>query len=413
MQIAIETNLLGELNIYKGMNMKPNFSALQRKYGIDRHTIKKYYVNDGIKYKERKPKMSKYDKYEKEILEIMQEPEVSIMALYQYLIDKYGDVKFTYSGLKSFTLRKGIKRKNRTTEAHPRYETKPGEQLQVDWKEDIEMISSSGEVYNFNIFGATLGYSRQHVFIYSKTRTTEDFLRCTIDTFNRLGGLPKHIKTDNMAAVVSVTNGCKKKHPIILQFEKDTGVKIKLCKVYSPETKGKVESANRFLQWLLPYNHRFKDETELIDIINRINVAVNKQKNQTTNIPPIVLFRKEKEYLTPIPSKILLESYISNVETQTVPPTLLVSYKGSGYSVPKSYIGKRVKLIPITNKLYVYFNTELITIHDISLNKFNYQQEHYVEALKSRIKDPNQDINQIAMDNLSRLSKLGGNNEQL
>ena len=140
--------------------------------------------------------MSKYDKYEKEILEIMQEPEVSIMALYQYLIDKYGDVKFTYSGLKSFTLRKGIKRKNRTTEAHPRYETKPGEQLQIDWKEDIDMICSSGEVFNFIIFGATLGYSRQHVFIYSKTRTTEDFLRCTIDTFNKLGGLPKHIKTD-------------------------------------------------------------------------------------------------------------------------------------------------------------------------------------------------------------------------
>ena len=411
MQIAIETNLLGELNIYKGMNMKPNFSALQRKYGIDRHTIKKYYVNDGIKHKERKPKMSKYDKYEKEILEIMQEPEVSIMALYQYLIDKYKDVEFTYSGLKSFTLRKGIKRKNRKAEAHPRYETKPGEQLQVDWKEDIEMISSSGEVFKFNIFGATLGYSRQHVFIYSKTRTTEDFLRCTIDTFNKLGGLPDHIKTDNMAAIVSITNGTKKKHPIILQFEKDTGVKIKLCRVHTPETKGKVESANRFLQWLLPYNHRFKDEAELIDIINRINIAVNKQTNQTTNIPPIVLFKKEKEYLKPLPSKILLESYISNVETQTVPPTLLVSYKGNGYSVPKSYIGKRIKLIPITNKLYIYFNTELITIHDISLNKFNYHQEHYVEALKSRIKDPNQDINQIAMDNLARLSKLGGKNE--
>ncbi|MGN1342671.1 MAG: IS21 family transposase [Bacilli bacterium] len=411
MQIGIERNILGDLRIYKGMNMKPNYSALQRKYGIDRHTIKKYYVNDGINYKERKQKVSKYDKYEQEILEIMKEPEVTIRALYQYLIDKYGDIGFTYSGLKSFTLRKGIKRKYRSIEAHVRFETKPGEQLQVDWKEDIEMTSTSGDVFKFNIFGATLGYSRQHEFIYSKTRTTEDFLRCTIDTFNRLGGLPNHIKTDNMAAVVSITNGMKKKHPIILQFEKDTGIKIKLCKVHSPETKGKVESSNRFLQWLLPYNHKFKDEAELIDIINRINIAVNKQTNQTTNIPPIVLFKKEKEYLNPMPSKILLESYISNVETQTVPPTLLVSYKGNGYSVPKSYIGKRVKLIPITNKLYIYFNTELITIHDISLNKFNYQQEHYVEALKSRIKDPNQDINEIAMDNLARLSKLGGTNE--
>lgn len=407
MQIVNEINILGELRIYKGMNMKPNYSALQRKYGIDRHTIKKYYVNDGIKHKERKPKVSKYDKYEKEILEIMQEPEITIRALYQYLIDKYGELEFTYSGLKSFTLRKGIKRKGRNIEAHVRFETKPGEQLQVDWKEDIEMTSSLEEKFKFNIFGATLGYSRQHVFIYSKTRTTEDFLRCTIDTFNKLGGLPNHIKTDNMAAIVSITNGTKKKHPIILQFEKDTGVKIKLCKVHSPETKGKVESANRFLQWLLPYNHRFKDESELIDIINKINISVNKTVNQTTNIPPIVLFKKEKEHLNPIPSKILLESYISNVETQTVPPTLLVSYKGNGYSVPQSYIGKRVKLIPVTNKLYIYFNTELITIHDISLNQFNYQQEHYVEALKSRIKDPNQDINQIAIDNLKLLEKVG------
>ena len=184
--------------ILKTMNIKPNFSALQRKYDIDRHTIKKYYLNNGIKYKKRKPKMSKYDQYEKEILEIMQEPEVSIRALYQYLVDKYGDLDFTYSGLKSFPLRKGIKRKRQSVEAHVRYESSPGEQLQVDWKEDIKMTSSTGEEFTFNIYGATLGYSRQHVFIYSKTRTTEDFLRCTIDTFNKLGGLPKHIKTDNI-----------------------------------------------------------------------------------------------------------------------------------------------------------------------------------------------------------------------
>ena len=406
MKIEIEKNLLGELKIYKELNMKPNYSALQRKYGIDRHTIKKHYINDGIKHKERKPKMSKYEKYEKEILEIMQEPEVTIMALYQYLNEKYGELEFTYSGLKAFTLKKGIKRKGKSTEAHVRYETKPGEQLQVDWKEDLEMTSITGVIYKFNIYAATLGFSRDHEYIYSKTRTTEDFIRCTIDVFNRLGGLPKYIKTDNMTAVVSITNGCKKKHPKILQFEKDTGVKIRLCKVNSPETKGKVESANRFMQWLKPYNHRFKDESELIEIVNKICANANKQTNQTTKIPPIILFKKEKEYLAPIPSKILLDSYISNVETQAVPPTLLVSYKGNGYSVPKSYIGKRVKLVPTSNQLYIYFNTELITIHEISSNKFNYQKDHYIEALKTSVKDNNKDINEIAEENLKLLEKV-------
>lgn len=34
--------VIGVLSIMKDFNMKPNFSELERVYGIDRHTIKKY-----------------------------------------------------------------------------------------------------------------------------------------------------------------------------------------------------------------------------------------------------------------------------------------------------------------------------------------------------------------------------------
>ena len=33
----------GQLKIMKALGIKPNFSELQRIYGINRHTIKKYY----------------------------------------------------------------------------------------------------------------------------------------------------------------------------------------------------------------------------------------------------------------------------------------------------------------------------------------------------------------------------------
>jgi len=33
-------NLMGELLIMKTYSIKPNFSALSREYGLDRHTIK-------------------------------------------------------------------------------------------------------------------------------------------------------------------------------------------------------------------------------------------------------------------------------------------------------------------------------------------------------------------------------------
>lgn len=391
----------------KEMDIKPNYSELSRKYDLDRHTIKKYYDNDGVKIKDRKRKHSKYDKYLDEIKEIMQNTAVSIVALYHYLDHKYPDDNLNYNGLKAYTISKGITRKGISTIPHVRYETKPGEQLQVVWKEDLKMTSKNGEVFEFNLYGATLGYSRLHTFVYSKTRTTEDFLRCTIDVLNSIGGKTATIKTDNMAAVVSITNGYKKKHNIIKQFEKDLDVKIRLCEVRTPETKGKVESSNRFMSWLEPYNYKFEDETELIEIIKIINKQINEQINQTTSIPPIKLFNKEKEYLLPLPSKVLLESYISNVTTQIVPATLLVTYNGKGYSVSKRYIGKRVKICPISDKLYIYFNTDLISFHDMSSNKFNYKKEHYAEALKTRIKNDDVDIDKISEENLKLLERVG------
>lgn len=53
-----------------------------------------------------------------------------------------------------------------------------------------------------------------------------------------------------MTAVVNITNGSKKKHRKIKAFEKDIGIKIKLCKARSPQTKGKDESVNIFVSWL-------------------------------------------------------------------------------------------------------------------------------------------------------------------
>ena len=50
----------------------------------------------------------------------------------------------------------------------------------------------------------------------------------------------------------------------------------------------------------------------LIHIIQKVNQEIN----QTTKIPPYVLFQKEKEYLNLLPNKILLDSYIDEVITR-------------------------------------------------------------------------------------------------
>ncbi len=305
---------------------------------------------------------SEFDDYIDIIKTKFEEPGNTKRGVYEFLLDKY-EINTSYNNFKAYCLRKNLKLSKLSLKPHPRYETDRGEHLQVDWKEDLELVSRHGEVFNFNIYSATLGYSRKHVFLYTANKTESDFLRCSIDTFKILGGLPKKIITDNMSAVVTVKGNKKYKHPKILVFEKDTGVKIKLCKARTPQTKGKDESANRFVNRLNAYNNDFEDLNDLLRIIDNHNLRCNEECNQTTKIPPNILFQKEKEYLLPLPNQAMLESYLDSSFIKTVPETMLINYKGNSYSVPKEYIGKSVKCVPDNNKLYIYFNTKLIMIN--------------------------------------------------
>ena len=147
----------------------------------------------------------------------------------------------------------------------------------------------------------------------------------------------------------------------------------------------------------------------MLEVIKKFNRQINEETNQTTGIPPVVLMKKEIEHLQPIPNKILMDTYIQDVNVQKVPETLLVTYKGHGYSVSKKLMGKRVKLVPVANQLYIYFNTKLQCVHEISSSKFNYKKDHYCEALRSTVKGgSDREIEKRAEQNLALLDKIGG-----
>ena len=396
----------GQLEIMKTLGIKPNFSELERNFEINRHTIKKYY--DGYEGKKKiRNKSSKLDKYYDEIKSKINLIGITQKGLYEYLYEKDNKIG-TYSNFKKYLTKHNLK-PNKSQKVHLRYETDPGDQLQFDWKEDIRMISKHGEIFEFNVFSATLGYSRMHNFVYSKTKTREDVERCLITTFKYFSGVPKHLLTDNMRAVVDIKGTKRKINPEFNQFAKDMGADIKLCKPRSPETKGKVETANKFMSWLIPYNNEFENEEELIQIIENIRNKVNSTVHQTTNVPPILLFQKEKEYLLPLPSNKVMLSYLESMEKTKVYPDSLIYYKGKKYSVSPKYINQYVQVKQTNNILYIYHNKQLIATHEINLKLINYAKEHYVEGLKITMPyREKSDIERYANDNLKRLDKLLG-----
>ncbi len=138
-----------------------------------------------------------------------------------------------------------------------RYETDKGKQAQLDWKENIEFILSTGEVININIFVLILSYLRFRVYKLSLHKT-QDILFSFLDkSFKSFGGVPKELLTDNMKTVMNEprTNYSKGKiNNKFQQFVKDYGFKVHSCVAGRPNTKAKVEVPMKLLDEIRAYN---------------------------------------------------------------------------------------------------------------------------------------------------------------
>ena len=170
----MQQSLLTQLSICKLSNIKPNFAELAREYNLDWRTVKKYY--DGYEGKPKhRSKPSKLDPYLDIIKQKLSIRGVTARAVYEFILDEKDSNIGTYSNFNKYIKSKGLK-PVKTPKGHPRFETEPGVQAQVDWKEDISIANRYGEIFTFQVFDYKLGYSRYPVFTYKLQKTRQDVL---------------------------------------------------------------------------------------------------------------------------------------------------------------------------------------------------------------------------------------------
>ena len=401
--LSMDQRLITQLKIIKLSNTKPNFADLARKYDVDWRTVKKYYDGyDGKPKHHSKP--SKLDKHLPLIKDKLAIKGTTVRAVYEFIIDERDPNIGTYSNFIKYIKSKGLKPK-KSEAGHPRFETEPGIQAQVDWKEDISITNRFGEIFTFQVFDYKLGYSRYPIFTYKLYKTRQDVFDCLIASFKATGGVPREILFDNMASVVDLKGNHRHINDKMRTFTKDFNFKIKLCKPRHAFTKGKVEALNKFLSWIYPYQGEFETEEELIAILQKINQKVCKRVCDETGVPPLLLFQKEKEYLQPLPSNEVVESYLPHDRQTTVRKDSMVTFNKCKYSVPPAYIGKPVRLQVTSDKLFIYYSTELIATHLLTSKRLNYRSEDYMQLLNGRIRNADS-IEEMAKENLKQMDLL-------
>ena len=306
---------------------------------------------------------------------------ITASAIYHFLLDttdypgKYGLVKNYVK-----TNKEKIPKK-----ANIRIPKAPAKVAQVDWKEDLTLISKYGELVTFNIFLVTLPFSEKKYCRLTLDKKQDTVITSLIYAFMYFNGVPKEIWFDNMLTIVDASkmNQHDRINDKIKQFAKDIGFNPIPCRPRRPESKGTVEAFSKLTNRFFAYNHEFESIEDLEKIIDTFNTNINNEVSQAHNRVINEIFTYEKEYLLPLPNNKVFSSYLSNRQTRKVAKDSMVSFKGNKYSVPVKYIGFDLNVIEKDNYLYIYDNTNLIRCHQISNNPFNYNTEDIKDILVS------------------------------
>ncbi|MFB3195660.1 IS21 family transposase [Staphylococcus pseudintermedius] len=356
--------------------MKINKSKLARDLGEDRRTIDKYLK--GFTPSSSRKRTSKVDKYYNVIQLLLSEESPQTFyykrVLWQYLKDNHG-LECSQSLFRSYIskhkafndyFKTGAKIK--TLKSVARYETAPGTQAEVDWKENIKFSLKDGNVIEVHIAMLILSYSRFRIFNISTTKSQEILKSFLTQSFEMIGGVPKEILTDNMKAVMDQPRTRFSKGQINRRFEQfahDMGTKIRPCIAGRPMTKGKVEASMKLLDEIHAYQGKF-NLSELHAYISKLNQRVNYQLHQGTGKIPIIELEKEKSHLLPLPTEKVRDSYKIIGQYVKVNASNMITFQGNQYSVPSEYARKRVQLQVFNHELHVYYNMKLIACHSIS-----------------------------------------------
>ena len=419
----IKINNLEDLHklkvIMEANNLKVNKSQIARELGVDARTVGKY-LNGYVKKSTRNRK-SAIDDFRPIIESLLSKDSIQVFyykrVLWQYLKDNYG-LDCAQSSFRRYISNNPefdeyFKRRRKgyiSNKSTMRYETAKGHQAQLDWKENIEFVLSTGEIVNINIFVLILSYSRFRVYRLSLDKTQDILFSFLNESFEIFGGVPKELLTDNMKTVMDqprTSYSPGKVNNRFKQFADDYGFKVRPCIAGRPNTKAKVEAPMKLLDEIRAYNGTLNFD-ELHGLVETLNNRINSTCHTATGKIPVLHLEKEKDSLLELPTPQIRNHYSIITTSVKVNPQSMISYKSNQYSVPPEYIGKKLKLQVYDNQLHLYYNTHLVTIHEIKKQKLNYHTNHYLQISSLTFKNCEYEIEEIAKNNLKMIGEIYG-----
>ena len=244
-----------------------------------------------------------------------------------------------------------------------RYETAPGQQLQIDFGSTA--VAVGGELQRIHLFVATLGYSRRcYVAVFLHARQSA-WLQGLEGAFRHFGGVPQEVLLDNARALVSEHNVQTREVRFNDRFHafcRYWGVAPRACAPYRARTKGKDERGVGYVKRNAIAGHGFDSIEALQGHVARwMREIADTRVHGTTGEPPIVRFDREAAALKPLPAK---APFLQVRElTRRVHTDACIELDTNRYSVPWRLIGETVTVVVAERQVRVLYAGHEVACH--------------------------------------------------
>jgi transposase len=227
-----------------------------------------------------------------------------------------------------------------------RFETRPGQQLQIDFGQ--RRIEIDGVLGVVSFFVATLGYSRRiHVRAFLGERQ-EHWFSGMESAFAAFGGVPAEVLLDNARALILSHDPASREvvlNPKLHAFARHWGFQVRACAPYRPRTKGKDERGVGYVKRNAIAGRSFESFAALeAHLASWTREIADQRVHGTTGEAPMERFvRDEAARLKPLPD---CGPFLAARElSRRVGPDCAVELDTNAYSVPWRLIGERVRLL--------------------------------------------------------------------
>ena len=165
-------DILNSIIQFKEVKDLINKSEIARRFNCSINTVNKYLdiqENNNITRKY----TSKLDDFKGLIIEKTDDFSANGRAIFNFIRDK--GFTGSYGTVSKFIREHKQEEQNKAT---MRFETTPGFQAQVDWKENFKLINKDGKQFEINIFLMILGYSRYKYIELTLDKTQDTLFEC-------------------------------------------------------------------------------------------------------------------------------------------------------------------------------------------------------------------------------------------